>query len=157
MAYVGQVITNPITRERITFRTTTEETEGQSLLFECAVAPGGTPLPPHVHPVQEERFEVLSGTLGVMCGGETRILTPGQRATLPAGIKHQWWNAGDTVVRFRVAAVPARYLERVLEVVSVMSREGRMNRHGMPKNVFELAKQHLPQAQLNRNSVRAAE
>jgi hypothetical protein len=53
MAHVGQVITNPITYERIAFRATTEETEGQSLVFDCAVAPGGTPLPPHVHATQE--------------------------------------------------------------------------------------------------------
>jgi quercetin dioxygenase-like cupin family protein len=139
VAQVGQVITNPITYERITFRTTTEETEGQSLVFDCAVAPGGTPLPPHVHSNQEERFEMASGTLGIMCGGETRILTAGERATLPVGIKHQWWNAGKSVARFRVEAVPARNLERVLEVVSIMSRNGRMNKHGIPKNLIELA------------------
>jgi uncharacterized cupin superfamily protein len=139
MAHVGQVITNPVTRERITFRTTTQETEGQSLVFDCAVAPGGTPLPPHVHTTQEERFEMVSGVLAVMCGGETRILTSGQQATLPVGIKHQWWNAGHTVARFRVEAVPARHLERVLEVVSFMSHDGRMNKRGMPKNLVELA------------------
>ena len=139
MAQVGQVITNPITRERITFRKTTQDTGGQMLVFDCTVAPGGTPLPPHLHITQEERFAVISGTLGIMRGSETRILTPGQRATLPAGIKHQWWNAGRDVARFRVEADPARHLERVLEVMSVMSHDGRMDRYGLPKNPFELA------------------
>jgi hypothetical protein len=82
---------------------------------------------------------MTSGTLCVICGAETRILTPGQRATLPVGVKHQWWNAGQTVARFRVEAFPARNLERVLEVVSIMSHDGRMNKHGMPKNLVELA------------------
>jgi quercetin dioxygenase-like cupin family protein len=139
MAHVGQVITNPITHEQITFRKTTQETDGQMLVFDCTVTPGGTPLPPHVHTTQEERFAMISGTLGVMCGGETRILTPGRQAVLPAGIKHQWWNAGHEQARFRVEAAPARHLERVLEAVSVMAHDGRMNRHGMPKNPFELA------------------
>lgn len=139
MAHNGQVITNPITRERITFRSTTQETWGQALVFDCAVAPGGTPLPPHVHTTQEERFDMVSGELAVMCGGETRILTPGQRATFPAGIKHQWWNAGHTMAEFRVEAVPARHLELVLEVVSIMSHDGRMNKHGLPKNLVDLA------------------
>ena len=70
MAHVGQVITNPITHELITFRKTTQETGGQMLVFDCRVTPGGTPLPPHVHTTQEERFAMISGTLGIMCGGE---------------------------------------------------------------------------------------
>jgi len=58
MAHVGQVITNPITHELITFRKTTQETGGQMLVFDCRVTPGGTPLPPHVHTTQEERFAI---------------------------------------------------------------------------------------------------
>lgn len=139
MATRGQTITNPITHEHITFLKTSEETGGESLVFDCRVTPGGVPLRPHVHATQEERFEILSGTLGVMLGGKKMILHPGDRVVLPAKIKHQWWNAGNDEVHFRVEVVPPRNLETVLEVVSALAHAGKMNKQCMPRNPFVLA------------------
>jgi mannose-6-phosphate isomerase-like protein (cupin superfamily) len=140
MARKGESIYNPITKEYITFIRTTEETGGAILEFECRVAPDGIPLPPHVHETQEERFEIISGTLGVMLGGEKFTLIPGDRAVLPARVKHQWWNAGDTDVVFRVEAEPAGNLEAVLEANAGMAVSGKLSgRRGMPKNPFLLA------------------
>jgi mannose-6-phosphate isomerase-like protein (cupin superfamily) len=140
MARRGDSIYNPVTKEYITFLRTTEETDGEILEFECRVTPDGIPLPPHVHETQEERFEVLSGTLGVMLGGKKFELTAGDRAVLPARVKHQWWNAGDTEVVFRVEAEPARNLEAVLEANAGMAMTGKLGRkRAMPKNPFLLA------------------
>lgn len=139
MARKGTSIYNPVTTEHLTFLTTTEETDGEYFEFECRVGPNGIPLPPHVHDTQEERFEILSGTLGVMLGGEHYELRPGEKAILPAGVKHQWWNAGETDVAFRVVAAPARNLEAVLEANAGMAIEGKLNKKSaMPKNPFNM-------------------
>jgi mannose-6-phosphate isomerase-like protein (cupin superfamily) len=136
----GESIYNPVTKEYITFLRTTDETNGETLEFECRVAPDGIPLPPHVHETQEERFEVLSGTLGVMLGGKKFELRSGDKAILPARVKHQWWNAGDTEVAFRVEAEPARNLEAVLEANAGMAISGKLGgKRAMPKNPFLLA------------------
>jgi mannose-6-phosphate isomerase-like protein (cupin superfamily) len=136
----GDSIYNPVTKEYITFLTTTEETGGELLEFECRVTPDGIPLPPHVHETQEERFEVLSGTLGVMLGGKKFELKAGDRAVLPARVKHQWWNAGDTEVAFRVEAEPARNLEAVLEANAGMAVSGKLSgKRAMPRNPFLMA------------------
>ncbi len=71
MAKAGDVIENPITGERITFLKTTGETGGELLRFEYILRPGFT-IPEHVHPHQEERHEVLSGTLRGRVGGQER-------------------------------------------------------------------------------------
>jgi mannose-6-phosphate isomerase-like protein (cupin superfamily) len=139
MAGVGQVITNPLTGERITFLKTSEETGGTLLVFDCRVRPGGVRLPAHVHRTYEERFEIVSGTLGVMLGRERYFLFAGQRLVLPAGIAHQWWVAGATAAHFRVTVVPPRQLEMVLEVVCGMAQRGKLTRRCWPKNPFELA------------------
>jgi mannose-6-phosphate isomerase-like protein (cupin superfamily) len=135
----GQTIENPISGEHITFLKTARETNGASFLFDCRVPPGMTPLPAHIHMRQEERFEVISGTLDVLRGHETFTLSAGQQAVLPAGIKHQWRNAGPEDVYFRVEVVPAGNIERVLEAVAGMARDGKMTRTCRPKNPFRLA------------------
>jgi mannose-6-phosphate isomerase-like protein (cupin superfamily) len=139
MAYAGQTISNPVTGEEFTFLETTEDTQGQRLLFDCRVGPHGVPLPPHIHTTQEEHLEVLAGTLGVMLGDNVYTLRAGQDIVLPANIKHQWWNAKREVLLMRVEVVPPRQLEAVLEAVSGMAHEGKLAGNGMPKNPFNLA------------------
>lgn len=139
MAVAGQTIANPISGERIIFLKTAQDTNGESFLFDCRVLPGKTPLPAHIHTTQEERFEVFSGTLGVLLGRDTFMLSAGQTAVLPAGVAHQWWNAGPDEVYFRVEVVPPDNIARVLEAVAGLARDGKMTKQGMPKNPFRLA------------------
>lgn len=139
MARTGQIITNPISGERITFLETVRDTAGTRMRFDCHVPPGGARLPPHVHRTYEEHFAVISGTLGVMLGGRTALLGAGQSIALPTMIAHQWWNAGDDDVRFHVTVAPPHNIEAVLEVICGMAHSGRLNRRCMPKNPFELA------------------
>jgi quercetin dioxygenase-like cupin family protein len=138
MAHAGQTIYNPITQEHISFLQTAHDTAGQLVRFECRVPSGGKRLPAHIHATQEERFEVLSGSLGVLLGSREQTLSAGEKIALPAGIKHQWWNAGDGEVAFQVEAVPARNIERVLEAVAGMARGGRLTRKCVPKNPLRL-------------------
>jgi mannose-6-phosphate isomerase-like protein (cupin superfamily) len=139
MAYAGQRIYNPITREHITFLQMARDSGGRLVRFECRVAPGGERLPVHVHRSQEERFEVLAGSLGVLLGDTEQTLSVGETIVLPARIKHQWWNAGDGEVAFRVEVAPAGNMERVLEAIAGMARDGGLNRKCLPRNPLRMA------------------
>jgi uncharacterized cupin superfamily protein len=69
----------------------------------------------HVHPRQEERFEVLSGKLGLRVGGVERVLGEGEAITAPAGFAHAAWNASsDDEVHVLVDFRPALRTERAL-------------------------------------------
>src|SRR4051794_32164692 len=61
MAYAGQVIENPVSGERITFRKTAADTNGELLEIDLELAPDGHVPGMHVHPTQTERFEIVSG------------------------------------------------------------------------------------------------
>ena len=54
-----RIIHNPVTGERIEFLRTDED----RLEFELQLTPDGKVPGMHVHPSQEERFEVLEGTM----------------------------------------------------------------------------------------------
>jgi len=138
MIRAGDVIENPVTGERIVFRKTSRETGGQAVVIETYVQPNGFVAAAHVHPSQEERFEILSGEVGFKVGREKTVAGPGQRLVVPAGTPHKFWNAGDEVAHFVCEVRPALQFESLLETMFALAADGKTNRKGMP-NPLRLA------------------
>jgi quercetin dioxygenase-like cupin family protein len=134
MAYPGQTLKNPVSGERITFRTTTAETGGELLAIDLELAPGGrVPGGLHVHPLQEERFEVVRGTMRLRMGREKVFAGPGEVVVVPAGVPHDFANAGDEEALVRVEVRPALKMERLFETAVSLAEEGRTMLNGIPK------------------------
>ena len=87
MAYTGQTIENPISGERITFTQTAADTDGELLAFDMTLSVDGHVPGAHVHPAQEERFEIVSGTMKFRTGGKKIVAGPGDVVTVPAGAR----------------------------------------------------------------------
>ena len=138
MIHAGDTIYNPVTGERIVFRQTSRETNGQAVVIETFVQPNGFVAAAHVHPSQEERFEVLRGSVGFRIGRKKLVAGPGQRLTVPAGTPHRFWNAGDDELHFVTVVKPALRFERLLETMFGLAADGKTNRKGMP-NPLRLA------------------
>jgi quercetin dioxygenase-like cupin family protein len=133
MAYAGQIISNPVSGERITFIQTAQDTGGERLEFELELTPDGSVPGAHVHPEQEERFHVLEGTMKFRRGWRRVVATAGDTVVVPPGTVHRFENAGDDVARCRVQVVPALDMERLLETTVELALEGNVTRSGMPK------------------------
>src|SRR6476620_8057079 len=138
MIRTGDTIFNPVTGERITFRATSADTNGEAVVIECAVKPDGFVAATHVHPSQSERFAVIEGTLGIKAGKEKQTLGRGEVAIVEPGTPHRFWNAGDDEVRFVCEVRPALQFESLLETMFTLAADGRTNRKGMP-NPLRLA------------------
>src|SRR5215217_25344 len=135
----GQTLENPITGERFTFTHTASSTDGELLAFDFALRPGGAVPVPHVHPIQTERFEVVSGQMRFRVGLRTVLAGPGDVVEVEPGVAHSFANAGDEEARLRVEVRPALEMEEMFADVIGMAHAGRMNRRGMPRNLFDLA------------------
>src|SRR6266511_2602768 len=114
MAYVGQTLENPASGERITFRRTAAETAGELVAIDLEL-PRGSRVPGglHIHPLQEERFEVVSGTMRFRLG----------RKKIVAG-------AGTVVL---VPVRPALKMEQLFETAVALAAEGRTMLNGIPR------------------------
>jgi mannose-6-phosphate isomerase-like protein (cupin superfamily) len=134
----GDVIENPVTGVRIVFRKTADETGGRVVIVETFVQPNGFVVAAHVHPGQEERFEILRGAVGFRIGRKLTVLGPGRRLTVPAGTPHRFWNAGGEVAHFVCEVRPALQFESLLETMFTLAANGKTNRKGMP-NLLRLA------------------
>jgi mannose-6-phosphate isomerase-like protein (cupin superfamily) len=90
MAYPGQVLENPVSGETIVFRRTAADTDGELLSFDLTLTLDGRVPGTHVHPAQEERFEVRSGTMKFRIGFKKIIAGPGDTVVVPAGVRHRF-------------------------------------------------------------------
>lgn len=138
MIRAGDSIHNPVTGERIVFRQTSADTNGEAVVIETFVEPDGFVAAAHVHPSQEERFQVLRGTVGFKIGGKKQVAGPGTRVTVPAGTPHKFWNAGEETAQFVCEIRPALQFESLLETMFALAEDGKTNRKGMP-NPLRLA------------------
>jgi quercetin dioxygenase-like cupin family protein len=138
MIRAGDTIENPVTGERLVFKKTSAATNGDYVLFECFVKPSGFVAAAHVHPYQEERFQVLEGTVVFRIDGQELTAQPGDTILVAAGRKHQFWNAGDEEARFACEVRPALQFEQLIETMFSLARAGKTNRKGMP-NPLRLA------------------
>ena len=86
MARAGDELVTPATGVRTVFRKTARETSGELLQVDWIGEPGWTTGPDHIHPRQEERFEVLSGRLGLRVEGvpDGSVTRRGTRIVLEA-------------------------------------------------------------------------
>ncbi len=80
----------------------------------------GPPL--HIHFDEDERGEVVSGTLSVLVDGRQLVIKAGGPGHFPKGSAHRWWNDGDGELVFRGVVTPAidldRYLQAMFEVLN---------------------------------------
>lgn len=150
MIRTGSVLENPVTGERLIFRKSAADSNGELVVVECIVQPGGAVASAHLHPAQEERFEVLRGTVGIRLGREKLTAGPGERVTVPAGTAHKFWNAGDTEAHFVCEIRPAGRFEELVETMFGLACDGRTNRKGMPNplRLAVIARHHFDDVRL---------
>lgn len=138
MARPGDVIENPIIGDRVVFRKTAAETNGELLELDIFARPGAPGPPEHIHPHQEERFTILAGTLVGRVAGRAVHAGPGEHFVVPPGTPHTWSNAGQTEFQVRVELRPAGRMDRFLETIYGLAKDGKTNAKGLP-NPLQLA------------------
>jgi quercetin dioxygenase-like cupin family protein len=113
MAHAGQELRAPGVQLRLI--RTGAETDGELLEMEATFAGTGVLPPEHFHPLQDERFEVLEGTIRAIIAGKEHFYGQGETFDVPAGTPHQM--AAESPARFRWEVRPslrtAEFFERL--------------------------------------------
>jgi len=142
MAHPGDVIEHPSFGARMTFLETSAQTKGDLLRVEVVLPPGFS-IAEHVHPRQEERHEVLSGTLRARVGGQERDYKAGERVVGPPGVPHAWCNPSDheelRIVSEHRPVSHMEHMEHMLEAGFAIARDFEANKKGAPKHLLRAA------------------
>ncbi|MCP3136278.1 cupin domain-containing protein [Pyxidicoccus xibeiensis] len=105
----------------------------EALVVEVEYGSRASPPPPHFHPSQDERFEVLSGTLHTVVDGKARTLQTGDTLDIPRGAVHRLWNASDdTPARVIWRTLPAGRTLEWFAALDAARRDGPRGKDGLP-------------------------
>jgi mannose-6-phosphate isomerase-like protein (cupin superfamily) len=131
------VLVNPLHGERIRFLKTVPDTKGEFVQYESWLVPGGSVGVPHVHPLQESHFEVLSGRATFVVGGKRLELGPGEILSVPPRTPHNLWNAGSEEAHLIIEFRPGLLKQEFYEVVYGLARDGK--HRGWHRNLLQRA------------------
>ena len=111
------------------------ETNSTHLQIECAspVTKAGEHL--HMHPFQENRFQIISGELSFQINGKIQKVQKGDIVSIPKNIPHEFWNDGDVEAVYIQEFFPALKIDQLFETFFALAREGKLNKKGKP-NIF---------------------
>ena len=112
------------------------DSEGQTILkLEGSLPPRKDGPPLHVHFHESEEITVQKGTLGAQVGNQKTVVQAGGSVVLPAGVVHNWWNAGDDMLVNSGQVIPAVDFDRFLQAIFAILNA---NPSGRP-SIFYLA------------------
>jgi mannose-6-phosphate isomerase-like protein (cupin superfamily) len=106
--------------------------DAEVLEVEATYAAEGEAPPKHLHPSQDEHFEVLDGSLRVKVDGDERDLETGDTLDIPRGTAHQMWNPGFKEARVSWETRPAGRTEDWFRAIDRLYREDRVGSKGEP-------------------------
>ncbi len=81
-----------VSRDNVIVLVSAEDSAGELFRFEYVAREVTLAPRDHIHTQQEERVEVVEGTLRCRMSGVERLLEPGQKIVIPAGTPHAVWN-----------------------------------------------------------------
>jgi mannose-6-phosphate isomerase-like protein (cupin superfamily) len=148
MIEAGFVIENPITKGRTIVLKSDAETNGNGWLLEHHSIPHAPPdIPEHVHLTWTETFEIIAGEAFYKLDGVQKTASAGDTIIMPPRQYHiHPWNAGETELVYRQLdqfdQPNAQAVQEVLGVfatIAGLTRAGKVNQHGEPKNPLQLA------------------
>jgi len=124
-------IRDPVSRVRMTF-----ERQADNLMVDCWVEPGGG-LPPHLHPLQEERWSVVDGAVDFRLGDREFRITPDDgEIVVTRGTVHGITSIdADSDAHLHCLVVPALHLQEFLEESARAAREGLFTQRGLPRGL----------------------
>ena len=125
-----ETIEAPRMGQRVTWLSDTVSTGGELLRFNFWMRGDASPPPLHVHPRQEERIEVVSGSVLSVSGGVKRVLGPGESISTPPGEAHTVGPAGQDAVEMIVEFRPPLGFEAFVERTFALDRAGYLNAKG---------------------------
>lgn len=102
---VGVELVNPVMGTRTVFRATGASTGGAYVEVEQTYPPGSDPPPRHLHPQQDEHFEVVTGRLRAVVDDVEQELGPGDVLDVARGTPHLMHPVADepTTVLWRTS------------------------------------------------------
>lgn len=125
MATKGQILVNPTTGDTYEFLETAHDSDGQQVRVKMTVKSKRKLVPDHMHTLQDEHFEVISGELTLLSDNKEQVLKGGEHITLPRNKPHNHYNNSGEPVVFIQSVSPALDFEYLVENLVGLAADGK--------------------------------
>jgi uncharacterized cupin superfamily protein len=132
MVKQGTVVVIPPTDDRLEFLETSESSGGKHLKIKWTSRPGSLKPASHVHVLQDEHFDIISGHLTYEIEGKRDMLGPGDNMTLPKGKGHRHYNDETHDLVMIQTISPALDSEDIIYRIAQLAQQGKINKKGEP-------------------------
>lgn len=130
---VSPLWSQPITKEWVFGLVAGAQTGGEYERGVGVFTPGNSGPPEHIHPGYVEIFDFIDGEFVFRIGGKERLVSAGEKLTVPIGTPHTFRCVGAVPGVVIVETRPAARIGFVIATLFGMAHEGRLTRGGQPK------------------------
>jgi len=131
MVTKGTILRNSQTGETAEFLETRESSKGKEAKIRWVFKAGGIKPATHIHVMQDETFEVLSGSYYYELNGEQNQLKAGESKTFPKNVAHTHFNSTDKDCEAIQTVSPALDFEDILARLFELNEQGKI-KNGEP-------------------------
>jgi quercetin dioxygenase-like cupin family protein len=126
MPFKGQVLTSATTRNSFEYIETAKDSNGEYVIMRVTIYSKGPNVPNHIHTLQEETFEVVSGKLTIWENGTKKILAAGEKITFQKNKPHNHYNDHDEAVTYIQTVTPALDMDYFIETLLGLDTDGKV-------------------------------
>ena len=113
-----------------------EEHLDKPFTVEAHFSPGASG-PHHIHPMQDESYQVLSGTLDLFLDNQWHKVESGQSISIPKGKVHAFRNSTNEITKTMNTHNPGLRFQEYLEVMQKLIQEGKItNMTGFQSGIY---------------------
>ncbi|HYF03352.1 MAG TPA: cupin domain-containing protein [Patescibacteria group bacterium] len=122
----GQILQNPLSGDTFEFIETAASSNGERVVIKSTVKRKGLLVPNHMHVLQDEQFDVISGTLTYYSDGKISTAGAGKTIILPKNKSHNHYNSQDEPLVYIHTVTPALDFEYLIENLVGLAADGKM-------------------------------
>lgn len=116
----------PIIKTRAIVVQSALDKERDRVVMIAEIGPRESGPPSHLHPRQQETYEVLEGEAEFILGAAKRSVKPGDRIEIPANTPHTFVNITDVWLKMRDTHQPALTFEEMMRELHGLVQSGKI-------------------------------
>ncbi|MDX1478879.1 MAG: cupin domain-containing protein [Saprospiraceae bacterium] len=128
----GQVLIDKMTGDTIEFLETSASTNGKRVTMKVTLKSKGQTVDDHIHLLQDESFEMLSGRMTYSIDGEQHYLNAGEQIVLPKNTAHNHYNTDDEPAVYIQTITPGIDVDLFIENLFGMINDGKVKEGKLP-------------------------
>ena len=128
----GKIVIDQFTGDSFEFLETAADTNGKKVKLKVTLKSKGQTVDDHIHVLQDETFEMITGRMTYFLNGEKKYLNPGEKVTLPKDVPHNHYNTDDSPAVYIQTISPGIDIDFFIENLIGMINDGKVKNGKLP-------------------------